>query len=91
MLGPELANNTEAPLAAVAVEVFGGWGGKMLLVGVVISIYGAISGDMLGAPRVLFASSLEGNLPKVLSKVHPKYKTPHVAVISSRLWYARLR
>ena len=81
VLGPELANNTEAPLAAVAVEVFGGWGGKMLLVGVVISIYGAISGDMLGAPRVLFASSLEGNLPKVLSKVHPKYKTPHVAVI----------
>jgi APA family basic amino acid/polyamine antiporter len=81
VLGPELANNTEAPLAAVAVEVFGGWGGKMLLAGVVISIYGAISGDMLGAPRVIFASSLDDNLPKVLAKVHPKYKTPHVAVI----------
>ncbi len=81
VLGPELANNTEAPLAAVAVEVLGGWGGKMLLVGVVISIYGAISGDMLGAPRVIFASSLDDNLPKVLSKVHPKYRTPYVAVI----------
>ena len=81
VLGPELANNTEAPLAAVAVEVFGGWGGKMLLAGVVISIYGAISGDMLGAPRVIFASSLDDNLPKVLSKVHPKYRTPYVAVI----------
>jgi APA family basic amino acid/polyamine antiporter len=81
VLGPDLANNTEAPLAAVAVEVFGGWGGNMLLVGVVISIYGAISGDMLGAPRVLFASSLDGMLPKVLSNVHPEYKTPHVAII----------
>ncbi len=81
VLGPELANNTEAPLAAVAVEVFGGWGGKMLLAGVVISIFGAISGDMLGAPRVLFASSLDDNLPRFLSKVHPRYKTPHVAVI----------
>ena len=81
VLGAELANSTEAPLAAVAVEVFGDWGGKMLLVGVVISIYGAISGDMLGAPRVIFASSLDGNLPRFLSKVHPKYKTPHVAVI----------
>ncbi len=81
VLGPELANNTEAPLAAVAVEVFGGWGGKMLLAGVVISIYGAISGDMLGVPRVLFASSLDDNLPRFLSKVHPRYKTPHVAVI----------
>ncbi len=61
--------------------MFGGWGGKMLLAGVVISIYGAISGDMLGAPRVLFASSLDDNLPKFLSKVHPKYKTPYAAVI----------
>jgi amino acid transporter len=81
VLGPELARNTEAPLAAVAVEVFGGWGGKMLLAGVVIAIYGAISGDMLGSPRVIFASSLDGNLPRFLSKVHPRYKTPHVAVI----------
>lgn len=81
VLGPELATNTDAPLAAVALEVFGGWGGKMLLAGVVISIYGAISGDMLGAPRVIFASSLDDNLPRFLSKVHPQYKTPHLAVI----------
>ena len=81
VLGPELAAQTEVPLAAAAVKVFGGWGGKMLLAGVVISIYGAISGDMLGAPRVIFASSLDDNLPRFLSKVHPKYKTPHVAVI----------
>jgi len=81
VLGPELAHQTEAPLAAAAVEVFGGWGGKMLLAGVVISIFGAISGDMLGAPRVIFASSLDENLPRFLSKVHPRYKTPYVAVI----------
>ena len=81
VLGPELANQTEAPLVAVALEVFGGWGGTMLLAGVVISIYGAISGDMLGAPRVIFATSLDDNLPRFLSKVHPTYKTPHVAVV----------
>jgi len=81
VLGPELANNTEAPLVAVATEVFGEWGGKMLIAGVVISIYGALSGDMLGGPRVLFASSLDKNLPSFLGKVHPKYKTPHVAII----------
>ena len=81
VLGPELANNTEAPLVAVATEVFGDWGGKMLIAGVVISIYGALSGDMLGGPRVIFASSLDNNLPKFLGKVHPKYKTPHVAII----------
>ena len=53
----------------------------MLIAGAVISIYGALSGDMLGGPRVIFASSLDNNLPKFFGKVHPKYKTPHVAII----------
>jgi len=81
VLGADLANNTEAPLVAVATEVFGSWGGKMLLVGMVISIYGALSGDMLGGPRVVFASSLDNNLPKFLSRVHPRYRTPYAAII----------
>jgi amino acid transporter len=81
VLGAELAGQTEAPLAATAVEVFGGWGGTMLLAAVVIAIYGAISGDMLGTPRVIFASARAGDLPAVLGKVHPKYHTPYMAVI----------
>jgi APA family basic amino acid/polyamine antiporter len=81
VLGPDLANNTNAPLVAVATKVFGDWGGKMLLVGMVLSIYGSLSGDMLGGPRVIFASSLDNNLPRFLSRVHPRYKTPYVAII----------
>lgn len=81
VLGAELANNIEAPLAAVATEVFGEWGAKMLLVGGVISIYSTVSGDMLSAPRVVFASARDNNLPKFLATVHPKYKTPYVSVI----------
>lgn len=81
VLGPELANNTEAPLVSVATRVLGDWGGKMLLAGMVISIYGALSGDMLGGPRVIFASSLDNNMPKFLSRVHSRYKTPYAAII----------
>ncbi len=81
VLGPELAVSTEAPLAAAAKEVLGSWGGKMLLVGGVVSIFATISGDILNAPRVVFASALDGNLPTVLAKVHPRYKTPYVSVI----------
>ena len=81
VLGPELANNTEAPLVAVATEVLGGWGGKLLIAAVVISIYGTVSGDLLNGPRVVFASARDGNLPGILGKVHPTYRTPHVAII----------
>ena len=81
VLGAELANNMDAPLAAVATEVFGEWGAKMLLVGGVISIYATVSGDMLSAPRVVFASARDNNLPKFLATVHSKYKTPYVSII----------
>lgn len=81
VLGPELANNTDAPLAAAASVVFGEWGAKMLLVGTVISIFACISGDMLNTPRLVFASALDGLMPRVLAKVHPKYKTPYVSII----------
>ena len=53
----------------------------MLLVGGVISIFSTVSGDMLSAPRVVFASARDKNLPKILGRVHPKYKTPYVSVI----------
>jgi basic amino acid/polyamine antiporter, APA family len=81
VLGSELANNTEAPLAAAAKIVFGEWGVTMLLIGGVISIFSTISGDILVTPRVVFASARDGSLPKILAKVHPKYKTPYVSVI----------
>lgn len=81
VLGPELANNTEAPLAAAAKEIFGEWGVKMLIIGGAISIFSTLSGDVLATPRVVFASARDGNLPKFLAKVHPKYKTPYVAII----------
>jgi len=81
VLGPDLALNTEAPLAATANQVFGDWGNKMLLVGGAISIFATISGDILNTPRVIFASARDGNLPGFLAKVHPKFKTPYVSII----------
>jgi amino acid transporter len=82
VLGSALASNTESPLAAAAERVFGGWGGTMLLITAVVSIYATMSGDQLNTPRVLFASARDGNLPRVLSRVHPRFKTPHVAIIT---------
>lgn len=80
-LGPALANNLEAPLAATATQVLGSWGAGLLLIGGVISIFGALSGDVLATPRVLFAAASDGHLPKILAKVHPKYQTPYLAII----------
>jgi len=80
-LGSELARNTEAPLTAVATAVFGGWGGQLLLLGMIISIFGCLSGDLLNTPRVIFAAARDGLLPGILARVHPKHHTPHIAIL----------
>lgn len=80
VLGSELSQNTEAPLAATATLVFGNWGGTLLLIGTAISIFATLSGDILATPRVIFAAARDNNLPSFFAKVHPNFKTPHIAI-----------
>ena len=45
-------------------------------------MFGALSSDVLSVPRVFFRASADRVLPiKALSKVHPKFATPYIAVI----------
>ena len=80
VLGPALAQS-KTPLADAAGAVFGAWGRTMLLVGVVISTFGYLSGMALAVPRALFAFARDGFLPKSLAAVHSTWKTPHVAIV----------
>ena len=76
-----LAQQKSAPLAGVAEQVMGSPGRLLLLVGACISMFGYVSGMTLAVPRALFAFARDGFLPKVIGRVHPEYKTPHVAII----------
>jgi basic amino acid/polyamine antiporter, APA family len=79
VLGAGLAAE-RTPLAAAAARVFGPWGGTMLLVGATVSMLGYVSGMTLAVPRALFALGRDGFLPRVVARVHPGYRTPHVAI-----------
>lgn len=80
VLGGALATS-KTPLADAAGVVFGPAGRTMLLVGVVISTFGYLSGMALAVPRALYAFARDGFLPRQLAAVHPSWKTPHVAII----------
>jgi len=43
---------------------------------------------MFGQTRIFFVMSRDGLLPEVLSRVHPKYKTPHVVTIITGVFVA---
>jgi len=80
-LGAALVNQ-KAPLAAVAGALLGGWGSQLLIACGVIAIVGSLYSLILVFSRVLFAGANSGILPGFLSKVHPRYATPHWAIIT---------
>jgi amino acid transporter len=81
LLGPELSTYADAPLAEAAARLLGRSGKALVLIGGTISMFGYVSGDMLGTPRALFALGRDGALPAALARVHPCFHTPAVAII----------
>ena len=55
------------------------WLGALVKVGAIAGMTSVILMSMLGQPRIFLAMADEGLLPPSMRKVHPKYRTPHVA------------
>lgn len=81
VLGMELAQHKGAPLAAAAERVLGSGGRSLLVLGATLSIFATLSGSLLATPRALFAAAQDGLLPACLAAVHPRFRTPHIAII----------
>ena len=55
--------NIAAPASAVAMAIFGDVGGKLISVGIIISVIGAANGFLLSGSRVAYSLAAEGSLP----------------------------
>jgi APA family basic amino acid/polyamine antiporter len=53
----------------------------IVALGAVIAMGSVLLVFQLGQPRIFFSMARDGLLPSVFSKVHPKFKTPHVGTI----------
>ncbi len=69
------------PLAAALSYVNQGWAAGVLAFGAVIAMTAVLLVFQLGQPRILMAMSRDGLLSPWFSKIHPKYRTPHVTTI----------
>ena len=81
VLGAELATNTTAPLAELAMRVLGSGGRVLVILGAAVSTFGYVAGDMLAAPRGIYALGRDRLLPAAIGSVHARYRTPHVAIL----------
>ncbi len=86
ILGDELRRYTESPLAEAAYRFAGPVGFTILIIGAAVSMFGNLSGELLNIPRVLYGLARDGILPaKSLARIHPRFKTPYLAVITYSL------
>jgi amino acid transporter len=76
-----LAAATDRPLVAAAARLAGPVGASVVGVGMAISMFGNVSGMMLAVPRALYALGRDGFLPARVGAVHPRYRTPYVAIV----------
>jgi APA family basic amino acid/polyamine antiporter len=81
-LGSDLANHKDAPLAEAAVKFLGNIGRTILLAGATISAFGFVTSDILSSPRMIFAFGRDGALPRWFAHVHPRHRSPDIAIIT---------
>src|SRR5437660_4734493 len=81
-LGVDLANYKDAPLAEAAAKFLGNIGRTILLVGAAVSAFGFVTSDILSSPRIIFAFGRDGALPAWFAHVHPRYRSPDVALVT---------
>jgi basic amino acid/polyamine antiporter, APA family len=74
-------------IAADAADALLGYGGGALMSGLVIfSTFGALSGIILCGPRVYYSMARDGLLFRWVGDIHPRYRTPHKAIIIQGIW-----
>ncbi|MGV9455263.1 APC family permease [Streptomyces sp. NPDC003635] len=68
-------------LAVLGEEIWPGWGGKLLIVAVMLSTVATLETTLIQVTRSLFAMGRDRTMPSALGKVHHTWNTPWVAVV----------
>lgn len=69
-----------------ATALVGPWGATMIALTVVVSTLGANAAVILSGSRVLYAMAARGLFFRRAASVHPRFRTPHVAVVLLTGW-----
>jgi APA family basic amino acid/polyamine antiporter len=80
--GANLSEPSDAPLVDAARKVAPALA-FLVVAGGLVSTLGFVSGSALGTPRYLFAAAADRHLPAALGAVHPRFGSPHIAIVAT--------
>ncbi len=84
---PQIILLRDTPVVtAFAGRLLGSIGGIIASIVVGISVFGALNGNILVGPRVLYALGEDRLAPTWMSRLHPKYQTPAIATLVMAGW-----
>jgi APA family basic amino acid/polyamine antiporter len=75
------AASAKAPVAAALGVLLGETGATLASIAAMVSIYGYCTGAVLSAPRGLLAMAERHELPALLARIHPRFRTPDVSIL----------
>lgn len=81
LLGPESLGASAAPLLDAARIPLGPWALPLIVGAAAVSIIKTMNATAMVFSRSVFAMGRSGALPAALGRIHPRYGTPHVAVL----------
>ena len=82
----QLAKVQGSVLDLVADRLLGGAAGNVMSVVALISLSASISAMTFAGPRVYFAMARDGLFFRRLAAIHPRYRTPAVAIVAQSVW-----
>ncbi|GCB43434.1 APC family permease [Streptomyces sp. NL15-2K] len=77
----QIEENDANVLAVLGEEVWPGWGGRLLIVAVMLSTIATLETTLLQVTRSLFAMGRDRTMPSALGRIHPRWNTPWVAIV----------
>ena len=80
-LGARGIAGTATPLTSVVAESGWAWAEPVLRIGAAAAALGALLGLIAGIGRTTLAMAREGDLPRWLAAIHPRFLVPHRAEI----------
>ena len=81
LVGAERLAATDAPLLEAARVPFGRWAVPVIVVAATASILKSMNAVVVSFSRSLFAMGRSGVLPSRFAAIHPRFATPHLAVV----------
>ncbi|HET6672358.1 MAG TPA: amino acid permease [Agromyces sp.] len=81
-VGPRMLAASDAPLADVVVAAGWDWAAPIVGIAAGVAALGALLALLAGVGRTGLAMARDGELPRALAAVHPRFSVPYVAEIA---------